>query len=146
MAIGATRNVPHRSSAGAGKSIFPWDQERHCSCPGHDVSWQLTSWAERGCEALFYSLFGKQVCEGPGTMQRLSRLPVTRTTVIQGGRSQGAGVGLGWGEPPGPAQASLLSHLPHCSFLASQGPVEGAGCFPWGRGKNSYQIPRCPSN
>ena len=22
----------------------------------------------------------------------------------------------------------------------------GPGCFPWGRGKNSYQIPRCQSN
>lgn len=30
-------------------------------------------------------------------MQRLSGLPVTRTTVIQGGRRQGAGTGLGWG-------------------------------------------------
>lgn len=30
-------------------------------------------------------------------MQRLSGLPVTRTTIIEGGRRQGAGAGLGWG-------------------------------------------------
>lgn len=43
----------------------------------------------------------------------------------QGGEEQGAGAGLGWGGGASDAaQASLLTHLPHCSFLASQGPVE----------------------
>ena len=112
----STRNVPPRSSAREGKSIFPWGQEHHCSCPGHDAGWQVASWAERGCEALFYSLFGKQVCEGPGMMQRLSGLPVTRTTVIQDGRRQGAGAGLGWG---GASLWVLLSPLSSLTCLTA---------------------------
>lgn len=63
-------------------------------------------------------------------------LPGQLLSRVGGVRGQGRGWGGGASRP---AQASLLSHLPHCSFLASQGPVEGAGCFPWGRGKNSYQ-------
>ena len=90
---------------------------------------QLASRAEWGCDALFYSLFGNQVCEGPGTMQRLPGLPVTSRTLIQGGRRQRAGAGRGGASLP-VLLRPLLAHVPHCSLLASQGHVEGAGCFP----------------
>lgn len=145
MAIGATRNVLTEAPLVKERASSPGGQERHCPCPGPDAGWQVAPWAERGCGALFYSLFGKHVCEEPGMMQRLSGLPVTRTNYPGWEECRVAGQGwAGVGEPPDAAQASLLTHLPHCLFLASQGPVEGAGCSsPWGRGKNSYQIPRC---
>lgn len=104
---------------------------------------QLASWAEWGCDALFYSLFGNQVCEGPGTMQRLSGLPVTSRTLIQGGRRQRAGAGQG--ESPGPAQASPRSHA---SLLTPgiSGTRGGSRLLRSSGGKSSYQIPRRLSN
>ena len=121
---------------GEGRGSPPWARECHCPYAlAVTQTGQFTPQTEWGCDALSYSPFGKQAWEGPEAMLRLFGLPVTRTTFTQG-RGGRAGAGSG---------GVALSVVPR-PLLTCLGMCGGSWALPRGRGKDLYQISRCPSN